>query len=42
MREFRDRARPEGGLEGGCHDASFWRRQLRREPAFLGHRLGAR
>jgi enterochelin esterase-like enzyme len=42
VREFRDRVRPEGGLEDGCHDAAFWRRQLRRELAFLGHRLGAR
>ncbi|GGQ29530.1 enterochelin esterase-like enzyme [Actinomadura coerulea] len=40
VREFRDRVRPAGGLEGGCHDAAFWRRQLRRELAFLGHRLG--
>lgn len=42
VRELRARVRPEGGLEGGCHDAAFWRRQLRRELAFLGHRLGTR
>ncbi|WP_200841795.1 alpha/beta hydrolase family protein [Actinomadura sp. K4S16] len=42
VREFRERVRPEGGLEGGCHDAAYWRRRLRPQLAFLGHRLAAR
>lgn len=40
-RRFREKTRPEGALDGGCHDGAFWRSRLRAQLAFLGHRLGA-
>ncbi|MFI0481076.1 alpha/beta hydrolase [Actinomadura sp. 9N215] len=41
-RRFRDRARPEGAMSGGCHDGAFWQRLLRPQLAFLGHHLASR
>lgn len=39
-RRLRDRVHPAGAMAGGCHDGAFWRRHLRAQLAFLGHRLG--